>query len=43
VTSSLIGYIIGGFPDSTIADRWGRRLSLAVSVSLFSPGTVLAV
>ncbi|MFZ0380553.1 MAG: MFS transporter [Solirubrobacteraceae bacterium] len=42
VTSSLIGYIIGAFADSTIADKWGRKLSLAVSVAVFSLGTVLA-
>src|SRR5947209_7559376 len=42
VTSSLIGYIIGAFADSQIADRWGRRLSLGVSVAVFSLGTVLA-
>jgi putative MFS transporter len=42
VTSSLIGYIIGAFGDSFVADRWGRRLSLAVSVAVFSLGTVLA-
>jgi MFS transporter, putative metabolite:H+ symporter len=42
VTSSLIGYIIGAFSDATIADKWGRRLSLALSVGVFSLGTVLA-
>src|SRR5947209_20526708 len=42
VTSSLIGYIIGAFADSQIADKWGRRTSLAISVSVFSLGTVLA-
>jgi putative MFS transporter len=42
VTSSLVGYIIGAFLDSTIADKWGRRLSLELSVSVFSLGTVLA-
>jgi putative MFS transporter len=42
VTSSLIGYIIGAFGDSQVADKWGRRLSLAVSVTLFSVGTALA-
>jgi putative MFS transporter len=42
VTSSLIGYIIGAFADSTIADKWGRKLSLVVSVSVFSIGTILA-
>ncbi|MBV9003770.1 MAG: MFS transporter [Solirubrobacterales bacterium] len=41
VTSSLVGYIIGAFADSTIADKWGRRLSLAISVSVFSIGTAL--
>ncbi|MGI8506505.1 MAG: MFS transporter [Solirubrobacteraceae bacterium] len=41
VTSSLIGYIIGAFADSTIADKWGRRLSLGISVAVFSVGTVL--
>jgi putative MFS transporter len=42
VTSSLIGYIIGAFADSTIADKWGRKLSLAISVATFSIGTILA-
>jgi MFS transporter, putative metabolite:H+ symporter len=42
VTSSLIGYIIGAFADSQVADKWGRKLSLAVSVTLFSVGTALA-
>ncbi len=41
VTSSLIGYIIGAFVDSTIADKWGRPLSLGISVGVFSVGTVL--
>src|SRR5919199_2383939 len=42
ITSSLIGYIIGAYADSTIADIWGRRLSLAISVGLFSVGTLVA-
>jgi putative MFS transporter len=42
VTSSLIGYIIGAFANSTIADKWGRKLSLTVSVAVFSVGTILA-
>jgi MFS transporter, putative metabolite:H+ symporter len=42
VTSSLIGYIIGAFANSTIADKWGRKLSLTVSVAVFSGGTILA-
>jgi putative MFS transporter len=42
VTSSLIGYIIGAFADSMIADKWGRKLSLGISVAVFSVGTVLA-
>jgi putative MFS transporter len=42
VTSSLIGYIIGAFADSFIADKWGRRLSLGISVGVFSLGTILA-
>src|SRR5947209_15643905 len=42
VTSSLIGYIIGAFADSTIADKWGRKLSLGISVAVFSLGTALA-
>jgi putative MFS transporter len=42
VTSSLIGYIIGAFADSTISDKWGRKLSLEISVAVFSLGTVLA-
>jgi MFS transporter, putative metabolite:H+ symporter len=42
VTSSLIGYIIGALADSQVADKWGRKLSLGVSVTLFSLGTALA-
>jgi putative MFS transporter len=42
VTSSLVGYVIGAFADATIADKWGRRLSLGLSVGVFSLGTVLA-
>src|ERR1700755_3025290 len=42
VTSSLIGYIVGALGDSVVADKYGRRLSLVVSVSLFSLGTILA-
>src|ERR1700739_3658563 len=42
VTSSLIGYIVGALGDSVVADKYGRRLSMVVSVSLFSLGTILA-
>jgi putative MFS transporter len=42
VTSSLIGYIVGAYADSTIADIWGRRVSLAISVGLFTLGTLVA-
>lgn len=42
ITSSLIGYIIGAYADSTIADMWGRRVALAISVGLFTLGTLLA-
>src|ERR1700753_1793484 len=40
-TSSLIGYIVGALGDSVVADKYGRRLSMVVSVSLFSLGTIL--
>ncbi len=42
VTSSLIGYIFGAYADSTISDIWGRRISLAISVGLFTLGTLVA-
>jgi putative MFS transporter len=42
VTSSLVGYIIGSLADSTIADKWGRKISLGISVGVFSLGTILA-
>jgi MFS transporter, putative metabolite:H+ symporter len=42
VTSSLIGYVLGAYANSTIADKWGRKLSLALSVALFSIGTLVA-
>src|SRR5437588_6553746 len=41
VTSSLIGYIIGAIGDSQVADKWGRRLSLAVPVTVVSVRTAL--
>jgi putative MFS transporter len=42
VTSSLVGYIIGSLGDSFIADKWGRKISLGISVAVFSLGTILA-
>jgi putative MFS transporter len=42
VTSSLVGYIVGAFADATIADKFGRRLGLQISVTVFSVGTILA-
>ena len=42
VTNSLIGYIIGAFADSMVADKWGCELSLEISVVVFLIGTVLA-
>ena len=42
VTSGLVGYIFGAYADSTIADIWGRRISLAISVGLFTLGTLVA-
>ena len=41
IASSLLGYILGAFVDSRIADRFGRRLSLVLSVSLFTVGSLL--
>lgn len=42
VTSSLIGYILGAFLDSRIADTRGRRISMMISVCLFTFGTLAA-
>ena len=42
VTSSLVGYIIGAYADSTVSDIWGRRVSLVISVAFFSVGTIVA-
>jgi len=41
ITSGLLGYIIGSFLDSRIADRFGRRVALFLSVSFFSIGSLL--
>ncbi|MBX9705118.1 MAG: MFS transporter [Gammaproteobacteria bacterium] len=41
VTSNLIGYIVGAFFIARLADHLGRRLSLIVSISLYSLGTIL--
>lgn len=42
VTASLLAYIVGAYVDGTIADRWGRRVSLAISVALFAIGSIWA-
>ena len=42
ITASLIGYIIGSFLDSRIADRAGRRVSLMISVTLFTVGSLMS-
>ncbi|WP_419909954.1 MFS transporter [Hoeflea sp.] len=42
ISGSLIGYIIGSFLDSRIADRYGRRVSLLLSVSFFTIGSLMS-
>lgn len=42
ITSGLIGYILGAIVDGRIADRFGRRLSLHLSVAAFSVGSLLS-
>jgi len=42
ITSGLIGYILGSFLDSRIGDRFGRRVSLFLSVGAFSLGSLLS-
>lgn len=42
ITSGLVGYILGSFLDSRIADRYGRRVSLYLSVAAFSIGSLLS-
>jgi putative MFS transporter len=42
ITSGLIGYILGSFLDSRIGDRYGRRVSLFLSVAAFSIGSLLS-
>lgn len=42
VTSSLMGYIVGALLDSRIADTRGRRVSMMISVCLFTGGTAAA-
>ena len=42
ITSGLIGYILGSFLDSRIGDRYGRRVSLFLSVATFSIGSLLS-
>jgi MFS transporter, putative metabolite:H+ symporter len=40
VTTGLVGYIVGAYVDSTIADAWGRRTSLMISVAVFTIGSI---
>ena len=42
ITSGLIGYILGSILDSRISDRYGRRVSLFLSVAAFSIGSLLS-
>jgi len=42
ITSGLIGYILGSFLDSRIGDRFGRKVSLLLSVGAFSVGSGLS-
>ena len=42
ITSGLVGYILGSFLDSRIGDRYGRRVSLFLSVAAFSLGSLLS-
>jgi putative MFS transporter len=42
ITSGLIGYILGSILDSRIGDRYGRRVSLFLSVAAFSIGSLLS-
>ena len=42
ITSGLVGYILGSFLDSRIGDRFGRRVSLYLSVGAFSLGSLLS-
>lgn len=42
ITSGLVGYILGSFLDSRIGDRYGRRVSLFISVAAFSIGSLLS-
>jgi putative MFS transporter len=42
ITSSLIGYIIGSFIISRIADYFGRHLELVLSIICFTLGSLLS-
>ncbi|KTD61093.1 MFS transporter [Legionella spiritensis] len=40
ITSSLVGYILGSFIDSRLADRYGRRIAIYISIFFFSIGSL---
>jgi len=42
VTIGLVGYIVGSLSDGLVADRFGRRPALIISVAAFSVGTIIA-
>ncbi|CAA0121288.1 4-hydroxybenzoate transporter PcaK [Halioglobus japonicus] len=42
IASSLIGHILGPFLDSRLADHFGRKAALLISVALFSLGSLLS-
>lgn len=41
ISTGLVGYVLGAYADSTIADVWGRRVSLIISVALVTVGSLL--
>lgn len=42
VSIGLVGYVIGSLSDGLVADRFGRRIALVISVAAFSAGTIIA-
>lgn len=42
ITTGLVGYIVGAYLISTIADIWGRRAGLNLSIAVVTVGSVLS-
>ncbi len=42
ITTGLVGYIVGAYLNSTVADLWGRKTGLTIAISIVALGSLLS-